>query len=94
MINQNIKKLSFNKNTLFPLEHLKKVIEKAKKGQSIFTSDVFFGNEESNQIKTVSTFISNKKQANVHNNKNFLQLWSGQLKLLFILRLKTKQSRL
>ena len=44
MINQNIKKLTFNKKTLFPLEHLKKVIQKAKSGQTIFNADVFFGN--------------------------------------------------
>jgi len=42
MINRNIKKLTFNKDTLFPLEHLKKVIQKAKAGQTIFNADVFF----------------------------------------------------
>jgi hypothetical protein len=42
IINKNIRKLSFKKNTLFPLEHLQKVIEKAQNGKTIFTSNVFF----------------------------------------------------
>ena len=83
IIKNSIKKLSFNKKTLFPLEHLQKVIEKAKKGQNIFNSDVFFGNEESNQIKTVSTFISKKKQANIHNNKDFSKIMVWPIKIAF-----------
>jgi hypothetical protein len=90
IINQNIKKLSFDKNTLFPLEHLQKIIEKAKKGQTIFTSEVFFGNEEKSQIKTVSTFISNKKQANVHNNKDFSKIMVWPIKIAFYSKTENK----
>ena len=90
IINQNIKKLSFNKNILFPLEHLQKIIEKAKKGQSIFTSEVFFGNEESKQIKTVSTFISSKKQAKVHNNKDLSNIMVWPIKIAFYSKIENK----
>jgi hypothetical protein len=90
LINQNIKKLSFNKNTLFPLEHLKRVIEKAKKGQNIFTSEVFFGNEESNHIKIVSTFISNKKQVSVQNLKNFSKIMVWPIKIAFYSKTESK----
>ena len=90
IINQNIKKLSFNKNILFPLEHLQKIIEKAKKGQSIFTSEVFFGNEESKQIKTVSTFISNKKQADVHNGKDLSRVMVWPIKIAFYSKIEKK----
>ena len=89
IINQNIKKLSFNKNTLFPLEHLQIIIEKAKKGQSIFTSDVFFGNDETNQIKTVSTFISNKKKVKVH-NKDFSNIMVWPIKIAFYSKAENK----
>ena len=90
IINQKIKKLSFNKNTLFPLEHLQKIIEKAKRGQSIFTSEVFFGNEENNHIKTVSTFISNKKQAKVHNSKDFSKIMVWPIKIAFYSKAENK----
>ena len=90
IINQNIKKLSFNKNILFPLEHLQKIIKKAKKGQSIFTSEVFFGNEESNHVKTVSTFISNKRQAKVHNNKESAKIMVWPIKIAFYSKTKNK----
>ena len=90
IINQKIKKISFNKNTLFPLEHLQKIIEKAKKGQSIFTSEVFFGNEETSQIKTVSTFIGNKKQAKVHNKKDFSKIMVWPIKIAFYSKSENK----
>jgi hypothetical protein len=92
MINQNIKKLTFNKKTLFPLEHLKKVIQKAKAGQTIFNADVFFGNEESNPIKTVSTVISNKRRAKVHNNKNVSAVMVWPIKIAFYSKAENKTS--
>ena len=91
MINRNIKKLTFNKNTLFPLEHLKRVIQKAKAGQTIFNADVFFGNEESNPIKTVSTVISNKRRAKVHNNNvSAVMVWP--MKIAFYSKAENKTS--
>ena len=92
MINRNIKKLTFNKNTLFPLEHLKKVIQKAQAGQTIFNADVFFGNEEKNPIKTVSTVISNKRRAKVHNNKNVSAVMVWPIKIAFYSKAKNKTS--
>lgn len=92
MINRNIKKLTFNKNTLFPLEHLKKVIQKAKAGQTIFNADVFFGNEESNPIKTVSTVISNKRRAKVHKNKNVSTVMVWPIKIAFYSKAENKTS--
>ena len=92
MINRNIKKLTFNKNTLFPLEHLKRVIQKAKAGQKFFNADVFFGNEESNPIKTVSTVISNKRRAKVHNNKNVSAVMVWPIKIAFYSKAENKTS--
>ena len=92
MINRNIKKLTFNKNTLFPLEHLKRVIQKAKAGQTIFNAEVFFGNEESNPIKTVSTVISNKRRAKVHNNKNVSAVMVWPIKIAFYSKAENKTS--
>ena len=51
IIKNSIKKLSFNKKTLFPLEHLQKVIE--------------------------------KKQANIHNNKDFSKIMVWPIKIAF-----------
>ena len=90
IINQNIKKLSFNKNTLFPLEHLQKIIKKAKEGQSIFTSDVFFGNDEKKYIKTVSTFIGNEKQTKVHNNIGSSNITVWPIKIAFYTKSENK----
>ena len=61
MIKDNIKNLSFDNDLLFPIEHLRKIIEKAKAGEKLFTQKVFFGNEEKEFIKTVSTFIGKKR---------------------------------
>ena len=63
LIKENIKNLSFNKDVLFPIEHLKKIIEKAEAGEKLYTTKVFFGNEEKDFIKTVSTFIGNRAKA-------------------------------
>ena len=63
LIKDNIKSLSFNKDLLFPVEHLRKIIEKAESGDKLFTKKVFFGNEDKEFIKTVSAFIGKKKQS-------------------------------
>ncbi len=63
LIKDNIKNLSFDNDLLFPIEHLRKIIEKAKAGEKLFTQKVFFGNEEKEFIKTVSTFIGKKKKS-------------------------------
>ena len=72
--------------------NLKKVIQKAKAGQTIFNADVFFGNEESNPIKTVSTVISNKRRAKVHNNKNVSAVMVWPIKIAFYSRGENKTS--
>ena len=63
VINNSIKQLSFNKDTLLPLEHLKKLIEAAKNEKKIFTKKVFFGNEDKEYIKIVSAFIGKKQKS-------------------------------
>ena len=63
VINNSIKQLSFNKDTLLPIEHLKKLIEAAKNEKKIFTKKVFFGNEDKEYIKIVSAFIGKKQKS-------------------------------
>ena len=41
LIKDNIKSLSFNKDLLFPVEHLRKIIEKAESGDKLFTKKFF-----------------------------------------------------
>ena len=57
IINNSIKKLTFNKDILFPIEHLLGLIKAAKSGDKIFTKKVFFGNEDEEFIKIVSALI-------------------------------------
>ena len=68
----------------------KRVIQKAKAGQTIFNAEVFFGNEESNPIKTVSTVISNKRRAKVHNNKNVSAVMVWPIKIAFYSNIEEK----
>ena len=86
----NKRKTAIVKVLHFPMETLR--AEKAKKGQSIFTSDVFFGNEESNNIKTVSTFISNKRQAKIHNNRDLSKVMVWPIKIAFYSKAENKTS--
>ena len=44
IISGSIKKLTFKKDVLFPIEHLLELIKAAKNGQKILTKIVFFGN--------------------------------------------------
>ena len=57
IINNSIQKLTFNKDILFPIEHLLELIKTAKIGNKILTKKVFFGNEDKEFIKIVSAFI-------------------------------------
>ena len=57
IINTSIKKLTFKKDVLFPIEHLLELIRAAKNGKKILTKRVFFGNEDEEFIKIVSAFI-------------------------------------
>ena len=57
IINNSIKKLTFKKDILFPIEHLLELIKTAKIGKKILTKKVFFGNEDEEFIKIVSAFI-------------------------------------
>ena len=57
IINNSIKKLTFKKDVLFPIEHLLELIKTAKNGEKILTKKVFFGNEDEEFIKIVSAFI-------------------------------------
>ena len=57
IINNSIEKINLEKDILFPIEHLLKLIEAAKNGEKIFTKKVFFGNEGEEFVKIVSAFI-------------------------------------
>ena len=57
IINNSIKKLTFQKDVLFPIEHLLELIKTARNGEKILTKKVFFGNEDKEFIKIVSAFI-------------------------------------
>ena len=63
IIDNSIKKLSFKKDILFPIEHLLKLIEAAKNGKRIYTKKVFFGNEDEEFIKIVSAFIGKNRKS-------------------------------
>ena len=57
IINNSIEKINLEKDILFPIEHLLKLIKAAKSGEKIFTKKVFFGNEGEEFVKIVSAFI-------------------------------------
>lgn len=83
IIKQSIKKLSFQEKILFPVEHLIKVIEAAEKGETVFTSRVFFGNEDKNLVKIVSAFISKKRKSKFQNIEYFKNKMIWPIKLAF-----------
>ena len=68
LISKETKKLSFHKNVLFPIDHLNKLINTAENQGSLFTSEVFFGSEDNEFVKTVSAFISKKRSSKIKNN--------------------------
>ena len=63
IINNSIRKLTFKKDILFPIEHLLKLIEAAKSGKKIYTKKVFFGNEDEEFDKIVSAFIGKNRNS-------------------------------
>ncbi len=83
VINSSIKKLSFKKDTLLPIEHLKKLIEAAKNGEKIFTKKVFFGNEQKEYIKIVSAFIGKKRNSRFNDFDYFRNKIVWPMKIAF-----------
>ena len=83
LINNDTKKLSFDKDVLFPIEHLKKLINIASNKGKFFTSKVFFGNEEKEFIKTVSAFISKKRISKIKNITYLSKKMVWPIKLAF-----------
>ena len=67
IIDSSIKKLTFKKDVLFPIQHLLELIKTAKIGNKILTKKVFFGNEDGEFIKIVSAFISQIKTSTIKN---------------------------
>lgn len=92
LISENIKELSFNDDILFPVDHLKKLINIAENKGKFFTSKVFFGTEDKKLIKTVSAFISKKKISKIKNNSYLLNKMVWPIKLAFYPS-NTKQSK-
>ena len=83
IIKQSIKKISFKEKILFPVEHLRKVIEAAQKGETLFTSKVFFGNEDKNLVKIVSAFISKERKSKYQNIEYLRDKMIWPIKLAF-----------
>ena len=83
IIKQSIKKISFKEKILFPVEHLKMVIEAAQKGKTLFTSKVFFGNEDKNLVKVVSAFISKERKSKFQNIEYLRDKMIWPIKLAF-----------
>ena len=92
LISDKTKELSFNKDVLFPLEHLKRLINIAENKGIFFTSKVFFGSEEKEFIKTVSAFISKKRSSKIINNSYLSNKMIWPIKLAFY-RNETKESK-
>ena len=90
IIKQSIKKISFKENILFPVEHLRKVIEAAQKGETLFTSKVFFGNEDKNLVKIVSAFISKERKSKYQNIEYLRDKMIWPIKLAFYTQDKKK----
>ena len=74
-------KLTFNKDILFPTEHLKILLENAKKNINFHTAKVFFGSDKDNLVKIVSSFIGKKINSDVSIENDLLkkQVWPIQL---------------
>ena len=78
---KNNEKLSFSGDILFPTEHLKILLENAKKNVSFHTAKVFFGSDKNNLVKVVSAFIGKKVDSDISIENNLLkkQVWPIQL---------------
>ena len=74
-------KLTFNDDILFPTEHLKILLENAKKNIYFHTAKVFFGSDKDNLVKIVSSFIGKKINTDVSIENDLLkkQVWPIQL---------------
>ena len=74
-------KLTFNEDILFPTEHLKILLENAKKNINFHTAKVFFGSDKDNLVKIVSSFIGKKINTDVSIENDLLkkQVWPIQL---------------
>ena len=74
-------KLAFNDDILFPTEHLKILLENAKKNINFHTAKVFFGSDKENLVKIVSSFIGKKMKTDVSIENDLLkkQVWPIQL---------------
>ena len=92
LINKNNKDLSFNNEVLFPIDHLKKLINKAKNNENYFNSKVFFGSEETELIKIVSAFIGKERKSKLKNNEYLSQKVIWPMKLAFYAN-ESKQSK-
>jgi hypothetical protein len=92
LINKNTKKLSFDNDILFPIEHLKLLINAAKNKEKNFTSKVFFGSNEEKLIKIVSAFIGKKRISKLNKNVSSLKQNIWPIKLAFY-NIDTKQSK-
>ena len=81
IFDKNREKLSFNDDILFPTEHLKILLENAKKNINFNTAKVFFGSDKDNLVKIVSAFIGKKINTDVSIENDLLkkQVWPIQL---------------
>ena len=92
LISKKTKELSFNKDILFPVDHLIKLINIAKNNGIFFTSKVFFGNEDEEFVKTVSAFIGKKRKSKIKNNTYLSNKMIWPIKLAFYPN-ETRQSK-
>ena len=83
LINRKTKELSFDKDILFPVDHLNKLINIAQNKGRVFTSKVFFGTEDQEFIKIVSAFISKKRSSKIQNNTYLSKKMIWPIKLAF-----------
>ena len=83
LINKKTKELSFNKDVLFPVDHLNKLLNIAQNKGLVFTSKVFFGSEDKEFIKIVSAFISKKRNSKIQNNTYLSKKMIWPIKLAF-----------
>ena len=92
LISKKTKELSFEKDVLFPVDHLKKLINIAKNKGRVFTSKVFFGSEDKEFVKIVSAFISKKRNSKIKDNTYLSNKMVWPIKLAFYSD-ETKQSK-
>ncbi len=92
LINKNTKKLSYENDVLFPIEHLKLLIKAAENKEKNFTSKVFFGSNEEELTKIVSAFIGKKRISVLNKNKSISEKYIWPVKLAFY-NINTKQSK-